>query len=65
MRSLEQRVDELLLVGEAAVDRADADARAAGDLVERDRQPVLGERLARGREDALAVALGVAAQGAV
>ena len=60
--ALEQRVDELLLVGEAAVDRADADARPAGDLVERDRQAVLGERRARGIEDALAVALRVTAQ---
>ena len=62
---LEQRVDQLLLVGEAAVDRPDADARLARDVVVRAAQPALGEDHARGLEDALAVALGVAAQRAV
>ena len=62
---LEQRVDELLLVGEAAIDGADAYARAPGDLVERDGQAFLGERVARGFDDALAVALGIAPQGPV
>ena len=59
---LEQRVDQQLLVGEAAVDRPDADAGLARDVVVRAAQPALGEDDARGLEDALAVALGVAAQ---
>jgi hypothetical protein len=62
---LEEGVDELVLVGEAAVDGADADAGAACDLVERHRQPALGERRVSGLEDPLAVALGIAAQGTV
>ena len=33
---VEERVDQLFLVAEAAVDRADADARVVGDVVERD-----------------------------
>ena len=40
---LEQRVDQQLLVGEAAVDRPDADAGVAGDVVVRAAQPALGE----------------------
>jgi hypothetical protein len=62
---LEERVDQLLLVREAAVDGAHADAGATGDLVQRDLQAVLGEALGGRREDALPVALGVAAQRAV
>ena len=62
---LEQRVDQQLLVGEAAVDRPDADAGLARDVVVRAAQPALGEHDARRLEDALAVALGVAAQRAL
>src|SRR3954470_12805988 len=58
----EQRIDQRLLVGEAPVDRADADARVAGDVVQRDAQPPLGEQLAGGLEDPDPVALGVLAQ---
>ena len=61
---LEERVDQLLLVREAAVDGADADAGVVGDVVQRHAQPALGEQLSRGGQDALAVALGVLAQGA-
>ena len=62
---LEQRVDQQLLVGEAAVDGAYADACLARDVVVRAAQPALGEDDAGGLEDALAVALGVAAQRAL
>src|SRR3954447_12133526 len=58
----EQRVDQRLLVREAPVDRADADARVTGDVVQLDAQPALGEQLAGGLEDANPVALGVLAQ---
>ena len=61
---LEQLVDQLRLVGEAAVDGADADAGVVGDVVERDAEAALGEQLARGVEDPLTVALGVARSGA-
>ena len=47
MRVLEERVDQLLLVGEAAVDGADADARVMGDVVQGDVEAALGEHLAR------------------
>ena len=59
---LEQRVDQRVLVREAAIDGADADARGGGDLVERDVEPALGEERGGGREHPLAVALGVGAQ---
>src|SRR4051812_5919820 len=60
---LEERVDEQLLVGKAAVDRADADAGVMGDVVQRDPETPFREQLARRVEDALPVALGVLAEG--
>ena len=59
---LEERVDELLLVREAAVGGPDPDAGVAGDLVQADRQPLAREELAGGLEQAGAVALGVGAE---
>ena len=60
---VEERVDQLFLVAEAPVHRPDADARAVGDVVERDFESTRREDLAGGREDQLAVAGGVAAEG--
>ena len=62
---LEKRVDEQLLLGEAAVDRPDADPGAPRDLVHRHGEPALGEGLGGGGEDPRPVALGVAAQAAL
>ena len=62
---LEQRGDQVVAVAEAAVGGADADARAAGDLVHRRVEPALGEHGARGDEQAGAVAGGVGAKGAL
>ena len=62
---LEQRVDELLLVGEAAVDGAHPHAGLARDVVVRAAQPAIGEDHARRVQDALAVALRVAAERAL
>src|SRR3954452_24025587 len=59
---LEERVDQELLVGEAPVDGADADARVMSDVVQRDAEPALGEQLPRRLEDALPVPLGVPAK---
>ena len=59
---LEERVDQLVLVREAPVGGPHADAGAVGDVVERHVQAALGEQLARGVEEPLAIALGVAAQ---
>ena len=61
---LEERLDDLLLVGEAAVGRADADAGVGGDVVHRDVEAALGEHLAGRGQQPLAVALGIPAQGA-
>ena len=61
---LEDRADQRLLGGEAAVERALADPGAAGDLLDADVQPGLGEGGARGVQDARAVAGGVGPQGA-
>ena len=61
---LEDRADERLLGGEAAIQRALADAGAAGDLLHAHVEPRLGERGARGVQDARAVAGGVGPQGA-
>ena len=57
---LEQRLHQLATLGEAAVDRADTDAGAPGDLVVAGVEAVLGEDLGGGLEDQLAVAGGVA-----
>ena len=62
---LEKRLDELLLLGEAPVDRADADARRGARSRPSSRRARARRTLARGCEDALPVALGVAAQGAL
>jgi hypothetical protein len=43
-----------------AVERGRADAGAAGDLVDPGAHAALGERRSRGREDRLAVLLGIA-----
>ena len=59
---LEERLDDLLLVGEAAVGRADADAGVGGDVVHRDVEAALGEHLAGRGQQPLAVALGIPAQ---
>ena len=56
------RDEQLVLVREATEDRADADARAFGDHRERRVDPLLGEHLARGLDDAREVALGVRTQ---
>ena len=62
---VEERVDQLFLVAEPPVDGADADARVVGDVVERDLEATRREDLAGGREDALAVAGGIAAERAL
>src|SRR5262249_53881415 len=56
---LEQRVEQQLLVREAPVHGADADAGEPCDLVQRDAQAAVREPLAGGLQDALPVALGV------
>ena len=48
---LECCVEQLVLVGEDPEDRALGDARRAGDLLRRDRLPVLGEQRAHGLDD--------------
>ncbi len=65
MRSRKRAADQCLLVGEAAVDGADADAGRPGDLIEGGVEAALGEDLRRGGEDALPVPLGIAAEGAL
>ena len=55
-RSLGERLEQVLLGREVAVDGADADPGGAGDLVDLRVEAVLGELLARGVEDLLAVA---------
>src|SRR6185437_17013489 len=61
----EQLGDERLLVGEAPVDGADADAGRPGHLVEGGVEAALGEHLGGGGQDAPPVALGVPAQRAL
>ena len=56
------RVDELVLVGEAPVGGADPDSGMVGNIVERDLQPVLGEQLTTGDQQPLAIAGGVLAK---
>ena len=58
---LEERLDEQVLLREAAVDGTHADAGVGRDVVHRDRQATLGERLLRSLEDPAAIALCVAA----
>jgi hypothetical protein len=58
----EQRLDQLVLVAEAAVGGADADARVARDLVEPDVEALLREQRPGGLEQPLPVALRVGAQ---
>jgi hypothetical protein len=58
----EQFGDECFLVGEAAVDGADADAGGPGDVVEGGVESALGEQLGGGGEYALPVPFGVAAK---
>ena len=53
-------VDQVVLVGVATVDSADADAGALGDLVEGRLKPALGEGRECSLEDLLPVAFGVA-----
>ena len=59
---VEDRADQRLLGREAAVQRAFADAGAAGDLLDPDVEARLGERGSGGVEDAGAVASGVGPQ---
>src|SRR4051812_39677794 len=59
---LEERVDEQLLVGEAPVDGADADAGVMSDVVQRHGEAPLREELPRRVDDALPVSLGVLAK---
>src|SRR3954465_12239332 len=56
-----ERLEQRLAVGEVAVQRADPDAGAARDLLQRRRLAALGEGLARGGEHLLVVAPGVGA----
>src|SRR6185437_15276119 len=58
----EQRLDQLLLGAEPPVDRADADPRMTGDLVQADLEPALVEHLRGRRQDPLPVPLGVPPQ---
>ena len=62
---LEERVDQRLSVGEAAIDGADADPGPRGDLVEAHLEAPLGEQLGGGLKDAPPVALGVGPQGSL
>ena len=55
-------VDEVTLGGEAAVDGADSNLRAAGNLLDREGRPLLIEDLTSGGEDTVAVAGRVLAQ---
>src|SRR4051812_17242289 len=59
---LEERVDEQLLVGEAPVDGADADAGVMSDVVQRYGEAPLRKELPRRVDDALPVSLGVLAK---
>ena len=57
-----ERVEQRLLGREVAVDGADADARAAGDVVHLRVAAVLGEDRSRRLQDPLAIAPGVGAE---
>ena len=59
-RQPQQLVDQRVLAGEPAVDRADAHAGPRGDLLHAGVGAGLAEHLARGVEDAVIVAHGVA-----
>ena len=59
---VQDRDDERVLGREVAEDRAVADARAPGDLVDADVEAALGEALARDVEQAVEVALRVGAE---
>ena len=54
--------DERLLRREVAIQRADADAGAARDVLDLGVEPALGECRGRGRDDLLAIAAGVGPQ---
>jgi hypothetical protein len=56
---VEQLFDQQSLVREVTVDGADADVGVVGDVVQRHAQAAVGEELARGGQDALAIAHGV------
>ena len=58
----EDRLGQLVLVGEVPVGGADADAGVPGDVVEAGLEAALGEHLARGLDQQRAVARGVLAQ---
>jgi hypothetical protein len=58
----DDRLEQRLLGREVPVDRARADAGSAGDLVDRDRQPLRGERLVGHIEHTGTVASGVGTQ---
>jgi len=55
----DHRAEQRLAVGEPPVERRDADAGPAGDVVERHVRPALGDQLARSREQLFQVAPGV------
>ena len=59
---VDDRLEQRLLRGEVPVERAGADARAPGDLVERHGDALLGERLLGDLEQPVPVALRVGAQ---
>ena len=61
-RVLEHGVDQVVLGREVAVERAHADARLAGDLLDGHVEAVAREQRARRREETLAVAPRVAAE---
>jgi hypothetical protein len=63
--AVDQRLDEVLAGREVAIQRADADAGPAGDVVERRLRAPLRERLVGRFEQPGAVALGVGPEGAV
>ena len=62
---LEERLDDLLLVGEASIGGADADAGVRGDVVHRHVESAQCEDLARRGQQPFAVAFGVLAQRAL
>ena len=61
-RRLDQRLEQVVLGGEVAVDRADADAAPLAMSSICTLEAVLGETAARGLEHRVAVALGVGAE---
>ncbi len=60
---LGERLDQRLLRREMAIDGADADARAAGDVLDLRLQADLGEGGGGGGDDLLAIAARIGAQG--